>query len=74
VFDEHGMQLSAYAQGCDCSDPERISIFIDRENIETIKYYVWEKESHSRHVNMFNSILSYWQLVKNHDSTVKANA
>jgi len=74
VFDEHGMQLSAYAQGCNCSDPERISIFIDRENIETIKYYVWEKESHSRHVNMFNSILSYWQLVKNHDSTVKANA
>jgi|TARA_R100001530_G_scaffold85252_1_gene59423 hypothetical protein len=74
VFDDHGMQLSAYAQGCDCSDPERISIFIDRENIETIKYYVWEKESHSRHVNMFNSILSYWQLVKNHDSTVKANA
>jgi len=36
VFDNHGMQLSAYAQGCEAKDPERISIFIDRENIETI--------------------------------------
>tara|TARA_R100000781_G_C4070252_1_gene124218 strand:+ start:414 stop:1190 length:777 start_codon:yes stop_codon:yes gene_type:complete len=71
VFDDHGMQLSAYAQGCESKDPERISIFIDRENIETIKFFIWDKESHSKHVAMFNSILTYWQLVKNHDSSVK---
>ncbi len=71
VFDDHGMQLSAYAQGCNAEDPERISIFIDRENIETIKFFIWDKESHSRHVGMFNSILTYWQLVKNHDSSIK---
>jgi len=71
VFDDHGMQLSAYAQGCNAKDPERISIFIDRENIETIKFFIWDKESHSKHVAMFNSILTYWQLVKNHDSSIK---
>jgi len=71
VFDDHGMQLSAYAQGCEAKDPERISIFIDRENIETIKFFIWDKESHSKHAAMFNSILSYWQLVKNHDSSIK---
>ena len=71
VFDDHGMQLSAYAQGCEAKDPERISIFIDRENIETIKFFIWDKDSHSKHASMFNSILSYWQLVKNHDSSIK---
>ena len=27
VYDEHGMQLSAYAQGCNYKNPERVSIF-----------------------------------------------
>ena len=36
VFDDHGMQLSAYADGCNFKEPERVSIFVDREDPELI--------------------------------------
>ena len=70
VYDEHGMQLSAYAQGCGYDDVERVSIFVDRKDNELICCHVWDKESHQKHVSMFNSILNYWKLVKNYDSSL----
>jgi hypothetical protein len=70
VYDEHGMQLSAYAQGCNIEDPERISIFVDRADTELVLTHVWDKETHYKHKEMFNSLLNYWKLVKNYDSTV----
>ena len=70
VYDEHGMQLSAYAQGCNYKNPERVSIFVDRKNPELISCHIWEKESHKKHINMFNSILPYWKLVKNYDPSL----
>ena len=73
VYDEHGMQLSAYAQGCGFKKAERISIFVDRKDTEIILYHVWDKESHTKHLGMFNNILEYWKLAKNYDSTVKKN-
>ena len=50
VYDEHGMQLSAYAQGCNFDDVERVSIFVDRKNTDTVLYHVWDKESHFKHL------------------------
>ena len=73
VYDEHGMQLSAYAQGCGFKKAERVSIFVDRKDTEIILYHVWDKESHTKHLGMFNNILEYWKLAKNYDSTVKKN-
>ena len=70
VYDEHGMQLSAYSQGCNIEDPERISIFVDRADTELVLTHVWDKETHYKHKEMFNSLLNYWKLVKNYDSTV----
>lgn len=64
VYDEHGMQLSAYAMGLDFKDPERVSIFIDRGNPEIVCTYIWPKESHEKHSNMFLNLLDYWQLSK----------
>jgi len=72
VFDEYGMQLSAYAQGCGFTNPERVSIFIDREDTNVISCYVWDKETHKKHLGMFDSILSYWKLCKNYDPTTGA--
>jgi hypothetical protein len=66
VYDEHGMQLSAYAQGCGFDDVERVSIFVDREDTELIACHIWDKESQTKHREMFNSILNYWKLVKNY--------
>ena len=68
VYDEHGMQLSAYAQGCGFEDVERVSIFIDREDTELIACHVWDKDTQKKHTEMFNSILNYWKLVKNYES------
>ena len=67
VYDEHGMQLSAYAQGCNIEDPHRVSIFVDRADTELVLTHVWDKETHYKHKEMFNSILRYWQLVKNYE-------
>jgi len=70
VYDEHGMQLSAYAQGCGFDDVERVSIFVDRANTGLIACHIWDKDTHARHLSMFNSILEYWKLVKNYDSSI----
>ena len=67
VYDEHGMQLSAYAQGCGFEDVERVSIFVDREDTELIACHIWDKESQDKHKEMFNSILNYWKLVKDYE-------
>tara|TARA_R100000742_G_C4260754_1_gene78557 strand:- start:54 stop:839 length:786 start_codon:yes stop_codon:yes gene_type:complete len=70
VYDDHGMQLSAYAQGCGFDDVERVSIFVDREDPTFISYHVWDKDSHKKHLDMFNNILAFWKLSKNYDSSV----
>ncbi len=68
VYDDHGMQLSAYAQGCNVESPKRISIFVDRANTSLVLPYIWDTDSHTKHTEMFNSLLTYWKLVKNYDS------
>ncbi len=68
VYDEHGMQLSAYAQGCGFDDVDRVSIFVDRENPELIACHIWDRDTQQKHTEMFNSILTYWKLVKNYES------
>ena len=67
MFDDHGMQLSAYAEGCNFKDPERVSIFVDREDPELIAVHKWDKDTHERHLAMFNSLLTYWKLIKKYD-------
>ena len=68
VYDEHGMQLSAYAQGCGYTDVERVSIFVDRKQHDLISCHIWDRDSQTKHTEMFNSILNYWKLVKNYES------
>jgi hypothetical protein len=70
VFDEHGMQLSAYAEGCNVDAPDRVSIFVDRQDPKRIACHLWDKDSHSRHLAMFLNLLAYWKLVKNYDPSI----
>lgn len=68
VYDEHGMQLSAYAAGASIVDtPDRVSVFVDRATYE-IKVHVWDKESFYRHLAMFYSLLDFWKMSKGYDS------
>ena len=72
AYDEYGMQLSAYAQGCGFADKaERVSIFVDRKDTSYISCYRWEEDPHATHRDMFNNILSYWKLVKNYDPSLR---
>ena len=51
-----------------CTDnPTRVSIFVDRADTSLVLCHIWEEESHEKHKEMFNSILRYWQLVKNYE-------
>ena len=64
VYDEHGMQLSAYALGLDLKAAKRVSIFIDRANPEIVLSHVWDTESCARHEQMFLLLLQYWMQLK----------
>lgn len=66
VYDEHGMQLSAYAHGLGFVLPERVSVFVDRKDPSIVLVHKWDSESHLRHLNMFLNLLSYWLLSKNY--------
>ena len=70
VYDNHGMQLSAYAEGCNVTDPERVSIFVDRDDPTYISCHIWDRDTHKKHLTMFNSLLTYWKLMKNYDSAI----
>lgn len=74
VYDEHGMQLSAYALGLGFDDPIRVSIFIDRNDPSKVLQHTWDKKSHEKHRDMFLSLLSYWQLSKNYKPNEEKNA
>lgn len=71
VYDEHGMQLSAYAQGCGFDKVERVSIFVDRADPTIVASHIWDIDTHERHVAMFNALLEYWKLVKKYDPSEK---
>ena len=67
AYDDHGMQLSAYAEGMGFSEPTRLSIFIDRADPSVLIHHQWDSASHRRHFDMFYSLLLFWKLSKNYD-------
>ena len=71
VYDEHGMQLSAYAMGLGFETPIRISVFIDRSDPELVLTHHWDSDSHLKHSRMFLALLDYWQLVKGYSALEK---
>ena len=48
-------------------NPTRVSIFVESADTSIVLCHIWEEESHEKHKEMFNSILRYWQLVKNYE-------
>ena len=72
VFDNHGMQLSAYSALLGIDEPIRVSIFIDRKNPSMILPYVWDRDSHTKHLKMFLALLTFWKMSKNYDPTISS--
>jgi|TARA_Y100000296_G_scaffold38168_1_gene44191 hypothetical protein len=71
VYDEHGMQLSAYANGLEFLTPIRISVFVDRADPSIVLIHKWDAESHQRHLGMFVYLLNYWFLLKKYRPEIK---
>jgi len=66
VYDEHGMQLAAYACGLNFDTPKRVSVFVDREDPEIVLVHLWDEDTFEKHLKMFLSLLQFWQLSKNY--------
>ena len=64
VFDNHGIQLSAYAQGIGMDNPTRVSVFVDREDPTKVVSHILE-DTHVKHLGMFSCLLAYWKLSNN---------
>lgn len=60
AYDEHAMQLSAYAHGLGIPNAVKINIFVSRTVPGLITYHEWTEDYFDR----FECLLRYWQLTK----------
>jgi hypothetical protein len=63
-YDEHLMQLAAYAYGLGIKEPRCANVYISTTVPGLVKIKEWSKEDIHRGLAMFLSLLQYWQ-VKN---------
>lgn len=64
AYDEHGIQLAAYAHGLGLEGAERWNIFVSTRVPGLIKPVKWEPSTLERHWGMFHSLTRYWQIDK----------
>ena len=61
AYDEHGMQLVAYAHGLSMATPRLFNVFIATDSPGKYHVHEWECDEFERLWRMFVSLLSYWQ-------------
>jgi hypothetical protein len=70
VYDEHGMQLSAYGHGYGLESFQRVNIFVrpmkEGESTPLVLGYVHPVETEQKDWEMFQCLLKFWQLSKNY--------
>lgn len=64
AYDEHCIQLAAYAQGLNMGNARLVNIFVDYAG-NTV-FHEWGKDEITRAWNMFVLILKLWKLAKNY--------
>lgn len=62
AYDEHAMQLVAYARGLDLPKARLINIFIDTDNPGHYFAHEWLAEKHEHYWQRFLALLTYWKL------------
>lgn len=62
AYDDHAMQLSAYAYGLGIPSARKLNVFVSRTVPGLIDYHEWEGDYFDR----FECLLRYWQLTKNY--------
>lgn len=62
AYDEHGMQLAAYARGLARPYHRLINVFIATDSPGKFHVHEWNKDDHERLWAQFECLLRYWQL------------
>lgn len=65
AYDEHAMQLAAYARGLRIVQPRMVNVFVGIEDA-AVKVHEWEIKDYARGLRMFQSLLAYWQASKDY--------
>jgi hypothetical protein len=61
AYDEHGMQLVAYAHGLNIAVPRLFNVFIATESPGKWHVHEWPAGGHGRLWSMFTALLEYWK-------------
>ena len=67
AYQEHGMQLGAYALGLGYQDPVAINLFIDR-NEPSYVVHGWTESEVRNNINDFLAVLDVWRRLKRFDT------
>jgi len=62
AYDEHGMQLAAYANGLPLYPQRLINVFISTDSPGKYHVHEWPANDHDRLWRQFLHLLAYWQL------------
>jgi len=73
VYDEHGMQLSAYGMGLLLDRPRRLNVFVGVSDARC-KVIEHPEDTAGKHWQMFLSLLTYWQASRGYHPTAQAQA
>lgn len=65
-YDEHLMQLAAYAYGLGIENPRCANVYISTTVPGLVKIKEWSKDDIDRGLKMFLSLLQYWQIKNNY--------
>lgn len=66
LYDEHPMQLAAYARGLGIQNPEGGIVFVSRNNPGVVKLVRCPPEDLARGWEMFSALLAYWKAKSNY--------
>ena len=62
AYDEHLIQLAAYANGLDIRFPRCANVFVSSTSQGLVDIFEWSIEDVNRGVNMFNHLKEFWYL------------
>jgi len=66
AYDEHAMQLAAYRVGLGIPNARCANVFISVTEPGLVKVVEWSEEKMDRAWNMFQALLTYWQVKNDH--------
>ena len=66
AYDEHAMQLAAYRVGLGIPNARCANVFISVTEPGLVKVVEWSEEKMTRAWNMFQALLTYWQVKNDH--------